>query len=176
MKTWQRWKRIFTCGLWTGDLLKVSSGCLKCSASVNFHHGNSSETQPDILPVHQQPWIGLTWLKVVSDGLPQVYLSFVIHWHCRSGFKFKNPFGKISKISWFTFHLPFCVRTTSCLLANSEWLGCLLAVFLRWIPSAGSQKISEVQALVRNAAAKWGMSQTDLTLEKSNWLIDGGRD
>lgn len=53
VETWQRWNRILTCRLRTGDLLKVSSGCLECSASVSFHHGNSSETQPDILPVHQ---------------------------------------------------------------------------------------------------------------------------
>lgn len=142
MKTWQRWNRILTCGLRTGDLLKVRPGCPDCSASVSFHHGNSSETQPDILPVHQQPWTGLTWLTAVSGGLPPIYLPFVIHWHCHSGFKFKNPFGKIFENSWFTFHLPSCVRSTTCLLANSEWLGCLLAVFLRWIQSAGSLKIS----------------------------------
>lgn len=136
---WQCWNRILTCGLRTGDLLKVSSGCLECSASVSFLHGNSSEMQPDILPVHQQPWTGITWLIVVSDVLPPVYLSFVISWHCHSGFKFKNPYWKFHD---FTFHLPSCVRTTTCLLANSELLGCLLAVSLRWIHSAGSQKIS----------------------------------
>lgn len=122
VETWQRWNRILTCGLRTGDLLKVSSGCLECSASVSFHHGNSSETQPDILPVHQQPWTGLTWLIAVSGRLPPVYLSFVIHWHCHFDFKFKNPFGKIYEISWFTFHLPSCVRTITCLLANSVLL------------------------------------------------------
>lgn len=120
VETWQLWNRILTSGLRTGDMLKVSSGCLECSASVSFHHGNSSETQPDILPVHQQPWTGLTWLIAVSDGLPPVYLSFVIHWHCLSSFKFKNPFGKI----WnFMIYFPSCVRTTTCLLANSELLG-----------------------------------------------------
>lgn len=142
VETWQRWNRIPTCGLRTGDLLKVSSGCLECSASVSFQHGNSSETQPDILPVHQQPWTGLTWLIAVSDRLPPVHLSSLIHWHCHSCFKFKNPFGKISEISWFTFHLSSCVRTATCLLANSELRGRFLAVFLRWIHSAGSQEIS----------------------------------
>lgn len=135
-------QNFLTCGLLRGNLLKVNSGCLECSASVSFLRGNSSEMQLDILPVHQQPWTGGTWLIAVSDGLPPVCLSFVIYWHCYSSFKFKNPLGRISEISWFTFHLPSCVRTPTYLLANAQLLGCLLAVFLRWIHSAGSQKIS----------------------------------
>lgn len=130
VETWQRWNRILTSGLRTGDMLKVSSGCLECSASVSFHHGNSSETQPDILPVHQQPWTGLTWLIAVSHGLPPVCLSFVIHWHCLSSFKFKNPFGKIwnfmiyfsSSILCPDCNLPFgklWIAGTFCWLSSS---------------------------------------------------------
>lgn len=105
-------------------------------------------------------WTGLTWLIAVSDGLPPICLSFVIFWRCHFSFTFKNSFGKISEISWFTFYLPSCVRTTACLLANPQRLGRLLAVFFRWIHPAGSQKIStrhrrrSVMLLVNGACHK----------------------